>query len=71
MKGGWHGAGLSDVCEENTMMTFINRIKTALQNHARYIATRNEIARLPMDVALDIGIFPGDADKIARKAVYS
>lgn len=53
------------------MTTLIKRIKTALQNHARYIATRNEIARLPMDVALDIGIFPGDADKIARKAVYS
>ena len=53
------------------MKTFINRMKTALQDHARYVETRNEIARLPMDVALDLGIFRGDADKIARKAVWN
>jgi uncharacterized protein YjiS (DUF1127 family) len=35
------------------------------------VATRNEIAQMPLDVALDLGIFRGDADKIARKAVWN
>jgi uncharacterized protein YjiS (DUF1127 family) len=35
-----------------------------------YIKTRNEIARLPLDIALDLGLFRGDADKIARNAVW-
>lgn len=52
------------------MKTLITKLKTALHDHARYVATRNEIARLPLDVALDLGIYPGDADKIARKAVW-
>lgn len=52
------------------MKTLINRVKIALYNYSRYIATRNEIARLPLDMALDLGLFPGDADKIARKAVW-
>mgnify|MGYP003593922292 CR=1 FL=1 len=32
--------------------------------------SRDEIARLPRDVALDIGIFPEDAHHIAWTAVY-
>ncbi len=52
------------------MKNLINRLKTALQNRARYIATRNEIARLPLDIALDLGLFRGDADQIASKAVW-
>jgi len=53
------------------MITLINRVKTALNYYARYTATRNEIARLPLDVALDLGLFRGDADQIARKAVWN
>ncbi len=52
------------------MKTLFSRLQTALRNYARYIATRNEIARLPLDIALDLGIYRGDADKIARKAVW-
>lgn len=52
------------------MKHFITRVKTAVSNYARYINTRNEIARLPLDMALDLGLFRGDADKIARKAVW-
>jgi uncharacterized protein YjiS (DUF1127 family) len=53
------------------MITLINSVKTALNDYARYTATRNEIARLPLDVALDLGLFRGDADQIARKAVWN
>lgn len=52
------------------MKTLFDRVKTAISNYSRYIATRNEIARLPLDMALDLGLFPGDADQIARKAVW-
>ena len=52
------------------MKNLINRTKLALRNYANYISTRNEIARLPLDIALDLGIYRGDADKMARKAIY-
>jgi len=54
----------------NNMKNLINRLKTAAGDYARYVATRDEIARLPFDVALDLGLFRGDAEKIARKAVW-
>ncbi len=53
-----------------TMMTVFEKLKTAAINSARYRRTRDEIARMPMDVALDVGIYPGDAEAIARRAVY-
>ncbi len=52
------------------MMTVIEKLMTAARNQALYRQTRNEIARMPMDVALDLGIYPGDADRIAREAVW-
>ena len=52
------------------MLTLIERLKTAARNRARYAATRNEIERLPLNVALDLGIYPGDAAAIARRAVW-
>ena len=54
-----------------TMKTLIFRVKTAMTNYSRYIATRDEIARMPLDVALDLGMFRGDAERIARKAVWN
>ncbi len=52
------------------MFTLWTRLTTAARNQARYRQTRNEIARLPVDVALDLGIYPGDAEALARKAVW-
>jgi uncharacterized protein YjiS (DUF1127 family) len=52
------------------MITVLDMLKTAARNYAAYRQTRDEIANLPLDVALDIGIYPGDADRIAREAVY-
>jgi hypothetical protein len=52
------------------MITVIDTMKTAARNYAMYRTTRDEIANLPLDVALDVGIYPGDADRIAREAVY-
>ena len=52
------------------MLTVLSRLRTAANNQARYRQTRNEIARMPLDVALDLGIYPGDAEELARKAVW-
>lgn len=52
------------------MLNLIQKLQSAARNHARYVRTRDEIARMPLDVALDLGIFPGDAHHIAHEAVY-
>jgi uncharacterized protein YjiS (DUF1127 family) len=52
------------------IMTMFTTIRTALTKRAAYIRTRNEIRAMPQDVALDLGIFRGDADAIAYQAIY-
>ena len=51
-------------------MTLFDTVRERIQKRALYNRTRFEISRLPLDVALDLDIHPGDADKIARTAVY-
>ncbi|GHC43320.1 hypothetical protein [Neogemmobacter tilapiae] len=51
-------------------MTVIANLKEAAAKRALYRKTRDEIAQLPLDIALDLNIFPGDAGKIAYEAVY-
>ena len=43
---------------------------TELKKRRDYYRTMNELRRLPLDVALDLDIYPGDAEKLARRAVY-
>lgn len=52
------------------MLSMFDQIREAAQRYARYHKTRAEIARLPLDVALDLDLYPADADRIARAAVY-
>jgi uncharacterized protein YjiS (DUF1127 family) len=56
--------------ERNEMFTVIDMLKDAARNYALYRTTRDEIANMPLDVALDLGIYRGDAERIAREAVY-
>lgn len=52
-------------------MTLINTLRTRLAKRAAYRRTRYELANLPADLAIeDLGIYPGDAHKIATRAVY-
>ncbi len=51
-------------------MTMLTTIRDALKKRAAYVRTRNEIREMPLDVALDLGIFRGDADEIAYQAIY-
>lgn len=52
------------------MKSLITRLRDAAHKHARYRRTRDEIARMPADVARDLNICPSDADRIAHEAVY-
>lgn len=52
------------------MLTIIKSLRDAARTRARYLQTRDEISRLPLDVALDLGIYRGDAHRIAHDAVY-
>lgn len=52
------------------MNTFVARLKTAAQKRAAYSRTVHELSNLPLETALDLDIYPGDAAKIARRAVY-
>jgi uncharacterized protein YjiS (DUF1127 family) len=56
--------------KETTMSNLVGTIRHRLEQYRRYVRTRDEIARMPLDVALDLDIYPGDADRIARKAVW-
>jgi hypothetical protein len=52
------------------MISVISMLKDAARDYAAYRKTRDEIANLPLEIALDLNIFPGDAERIAREAVY-
>lgn len=47
-------------------MSFLNDLK----KRRAYHRTMNELRRLPLDVALDLDIYHGDAEKLSRRAVY-
>ena len=51
-------------------MSLMTTLRTRLEKRALYLRTRHEIANMPLDVALDVGLFREDAAQIARKAVY-
>lgn len=52
------------------MKTIIAQMREAAAKRALYRLTRDEIAGMPRRVALDLGIYPEDAERIARKAVW-
>jgi uncharacterized protein YjiS (DUF1127 family) len=46
------------------------RLRAAAAKRAAYARTVREIANMPREVALDLGIFREDAEQIAWKHVY-
>ena len=53
-----------------TMAQFMSSLRDRLQKRAAYNRTVREIRSMPLDVALDLNIYPGDAEKIASQAIY-
>ncbi len=52
------------------MKPLLSRLHDAIRTRTVYRRTVREIRRLPVDIALDLDLFPGDAETIARRAVY-
>ena len=52
------------------MKPLISRVQDAIRARAAYRRTVHEIRNLPIDVALDLDLYAGDAERIAREAVY-
>lgn len=52
------------------MGSIVSKIRTTLHAKAAYRRTVREIRNMPVDTALDLDMYRGDAKRIARKAVY-
>ena len=52
------------------MTDLIARIRRTAERRARYARTVNELRAMPLDVALDLDLHKGDAERIAYEAVY-
>ena len=52
------------------MTKFILNMRAKAARRAEYRRIRNEISIMPLAMALDLDIYPGDADRIAFDAVY-
>lgn len=55
---------------EDAVTTLLDTIRTAAARRAAYRRTVRELRSMPLDVALDLDIYQGDAETIARRAVY-
>ena len=52
-------------------MTMLTTVYSAVEKRIAYLRTKRELENLPHDLAVeDLGIYPGDAARIASRAVY-
>lgn len=52
------------------MTPLLSRMRTGLAKRNAYRRTVAALRAMPLDTALDLDIYRGDAAKIARRAVY-
>ena len=52
------------------MKNFLATYRAHAAQRAQYRRIRDEIASLPREVAIDLGIFPQDAERMAYEAVW-
>jgi len=52
------------------MAHLMSSMRDRLEKRAAYHRTVRELRSMPLDVALDLGIYRGDAEKIAHEAIY-
>ena len=50
-------------------MTFAS-LRSRARRWAAYRRTVSELRSLPLETALDLDIYPGDAEKIAARTIY-
>lgn len=52
------------------MAHFMSSMRDRLAKRAAYHRTVDALRNMPRDVALDLDIYPGDAERIAREVIY-
>ncbi len=51
-------------------MTVLNTVRTVVQKRVAYSRLKHELETMPLETAIDLGMFREDAGKIASKAIY-
>ena len=51
-------------------MTVMNSVRTAIEKRVAYSRLKHELATMPQETAIDLGMFREDAGKTASKAIY-
>jgi hypothetical protein len=51
-------------------MTVLKTVRTAIEKRVAYSRLKHELATMPKETAIDLGMFREDASKIASKAIY-
>ena len=51
-------------------MTVLNTVRQSFQKRMAYLRTKSELRAMPLEVALDLGMFREDASKTAAQAIY-
>ncbi|WP_199910654.1 hypothetical protein [Loktanella sp. Alg231-35] len=51
-------------------MTVLNSVRTAVQKRLAYSNLKYQLANMPLETAIDLGLFREDAAKTAAKAIY-
>lgn len=51
-------------------MTVLSTVRTAIQKRVAYSHLKHELRNMPLETAIDLGMFREDAAKIAAKVIY-
>ncbi len=51
-------------------MTVLNTVRTAFEKRVAYSRLKYELASMPLETAIDLGLFREDAHIVASKAIY-
>ncbi len=51
-------------------MSLISQLRTVLSRRSAYRSTLHALRGIPEALAEDTGIYPGDARRLAREAIY-
>jgi len=51
-------------------MTVLTNVRTLVEKRIAYARLKRELANMPQETAIDLGMFREDASKVAAQAIY-
>jgi uncharacterized protein YjiS (DUF1127 family) len=51
-------------------MTVLTNVRNAFEKRVAYARLKHELQSMPLETAIDLGMFREDAAKVAAKAIY-